>query len=380
MTRQLHLAALALVASCSGRSATKDEEPDEPVEIKLAEQPIITDGIRDHFLFDLAAYPPSEHAAALARAVRTIRIRFQRAGIVGHVSIHPSHANVLVVDQAPTDAVPATLGRDLVLRTGRLELQVAESGSGYMAALAEHVKADSAAVRLGITSTRETWRTSGGKQSADWVLHAADREEEVFDDGAPGKHCRPVGVARMRCQVTGRAVIEAYVAGLAKRDPRFAMPDDRMLVYERLWPLDQPSFWRTHLVSREVELTGEAIKRAGVKRGPHDEHGYVEIELDRAGARALATTTTRRSGDKLAIVIDGRVESAPIIDGPLLDGRLAIYIRVEDPRRQDDEERDLAIALESGALPGPARYQVALVLEGGRSKYEENGEWKYAEP
>jgi len=72
------------------------------------------------------------------------------------------------------------------------------------------------------------------------------------------------------------------------------------------------------------ELFGsEAV--ASVKDGT-DQNGNaaLNIELTRPAARTFADYTAQHIGDQVAIIVDGRVASAPIIQGPITDGTVQI--------------------------------------------------------
>lgn len=74
------------------------------------------------------------------------------------------------------------------------------------------------------------------------------------------------------------------------------------------------------LVKRRVELNGYAIKRAGVWRDNVREP-QIDFELNAEGAMAFAKLTREHIGERLAIVLDGEVYSAPMIRGEIPGGR-----------------------------------------------------------
>lgn len=66
--------------------------------------------------------------------------------------------------------------------------------------------------------------------------------------------------------------------------------------------------------------------------------------------------TAAAIGRKIAVVIDGRIASAPIVIGPIRNGRVhvrfASYPAVDDGAQRVEAE-DLAVLLRSGPLPAP---------------------------
>ena len=70
--------------------------------------------------------------------------------------------------------------------------------------------------------------------------------------------------------------------------------------------------------------------------------------LDDEGARKFAEITTHHVGDPFAVVLDGKVITAPVIRSPITAGRGQISGGF-DAR----EAGDLALLLRAGALPAP---------------------------
>lgn len=103
------------------------------------------------------------------------------------------------------------------------------------------------------------------------------------------------------------------------------------------------------LLGRAAELTGEYLETADVR---FDESSFgqpiVSMKLKGDGIKKFADVTQNNVGRRLAIVLDGRVYSAPRINEPIPNGEAVI-----SGRFTPDEAKDLAIVLRSGALPAP---------------------------
>ena len=101
------------------------------------------------------------------------------------------------------------------------------------------------------------------------------------------------------------------------------------------------------VVSREVAMGGENITDARVS---YDEFGtpLVDLRLDSRGAAIFEKLTGENVGRALAIVLDGTVYSAPVIQGRIPGGRCSITGSFTL-----DEANDLAVVLRTGALPAP---------------------------
>jgi preprotein translocase subunit SecD len=336
----LFVIVVALAASCGRRHDTGA--------IELAEQPIVENGVRSTYSIDLAAIEPSARGAARERAVRAIRIRLQLAKIPAHVSVRGEQ---LVIDLQVSD--PETLERasELIARTGRFELQFAEPGSAYMTALAEFVRSDPEAASFGVETFPDKWITEDGVAFKDVALRARG-------DAA--------------C-----AAIERYVDGLASRAPRLAVPDDRVIACEPHLPVrgvvpPPPPSARSYLLVKRREIPAATIERTTVEVDEDSSQWIVRIELDRAGADELAKATETHVGRKLAFVVDGRVNMAPIIASRVAGGRVSLLCGPKDDERAEAEARLLAIVLRSGPLPGPVRLETRARLVGGVAQYDPN--------
>ncbi len=103
-----------------------------------------------------------------------------------------------------------------------------------------------------------------------------------------------------------------------------------------------------YLLEARTLMTGDAIADANVRRGDQLEGLYVELVLNSVGSTAFDRLTAENVGRLLAIVLDGRVYSAPQIRERISGGVASITGSFDF-----QEARDLAIVLRAGALPAP---------------------------
>ena len=95
-------------------------------------------------------------------------------------------------------------------------------------------------------------------------------------------------------------------------------------------------------------MTGEYIQDARVRPAEQLHGASVELILNASGARLFEQITAANVKRRLAIVLDNRVYSAPVIQERIGGGRASITGNFEVK-----EARDLAIVLRAGALPAP---------------------------
>jgi len=102
------------------------------------------------------------------------------------------------------------------------------------------------------------------------------------------------------------------------------------------------------LLKETTVLTGGMLNDAQGRISPSDNMPYVALSFNPDGARVFERVTSENVGRRLAIVLDGKVNSAPVIRDAISGGKAII-----EGRFTDDEARDLALVLRSGALPAP---------------------------
>ncbi len=94
------------------------------------------------------------------------------------------------------------------------------------------------------------------------------------------------------------------------------------------------------LVKQRPDLTGESVTSANAF---YDVQGYgVAMNLDSEGAKMFGDLTAANTGQRLAIMLDGDVQSAPSIRQPIYGGQAVITGRFTDV-----EARNLASVLEN---------------------------------
>ena len=111
-----------------------------------------------------------------------------------------------------------------------------------------------------------------------------------------------------------------------------------------------PGAPRDYTLDKKVLMSGSAVADARVRPGTQLEGPYVELVLSDRGAREFEALTGENVGRNLAIVLDGKVFSAPVIREKIAGGRASITGSFDIK-----EARDLAIVLRAGALPAPIK-------------------------
>ena len=102
------------------------------------------------------------------------------------------------------------------------------------------------------------------------------------------------------------------------------------------------------IVSKRIVLSGDNLLDAKPKMDNQTNQTVVSFTLDRVGAKRFGKATTSGIGKRLAIVLDGKIISAPVIQDAIVGGTGIITGNFTF-----QSATDLALLLRSGALPAP---------------------------
>ena len=102
------------------------------------------------------------------------------------------------------------------------------------------------------------------------------------------------------------------------------------------------------MVSKRIILNGENLLDAQPQMNNQTNETVVSFTLDRVGAKRFGKATSTGIGKQLAIVLDGKIVSAPVIRDTIASGNGQI-----SGNFTFQSATDLALLLRSGALPAP---------------------------
>lgn len=99
-------------------------------------------------------------------------------------------------------------------------------------------------------------------------------------------------------------------------------------------------------------ITGDDLADARVQIDPQKNDPYVSMDFKTAGAKRFEETTGGNIGRRLAVILDGNVYSAPVIQAKIGGGSAQITLGGgANFNKTMGEARDLALVLRAGALP-----------------------------
>jgi preprotein translocase subunit SecD len=141
------------------------------------------------------------------------------------------------------------------------------------------------------------------------------------------------------------------------------LPPDRELGFEiayrtvdEVTQKEEETGYRTYLLKSRAEVTGDLVRDAAAQ--PDQSAGslggwHVALTFTEQGGRIFERITGDNVKRRFAIILDGRVESAPVIQTRIPGGHATITMGSNDPEAQLRDSRKLELVLRSGALPAP---------------------------
>jgi len=106
---------------------------------------------------------------------------------------------------------------------------------------------------------------------------------------------------------------------------------------------------KPYLLNRKAMVTGEMLKNAQVDI--HNNEPYVSLTFDAKGKALFGDVTSENVGKRMAILLDGSVNKAPVIREAILGGRAQITLGYGNYSDLLKESEDLVLVLQEGALP-----------------------------
>ena len=116
-----------------------------------------------------------------------------------------------------------------------------------------------------------------------------------------------------------------------------------------LLPMQDPEEGQI-LIKRRVEVGGDSLVDSQPTKDSRSGQWAVSTKFDASGAKAFAKLTSENVDRQFAIVLDGKVISAPRVNEPIIGGSGIITGRFTS-----QEATDLSALLRAGALPAPLK-------------------------
>lgn len=229
--------------------------------------------------------------------------------------------------------------REIISQTARLEFKLLDDDSDFMKQVQENAKPES--LPEGLEFDREVVSVGvdkGGDVKKNTVTYAFLKKGD-------------------------KETIQQTLTRLKEWAATLQVPPDRELGFELVQtPVDTVSMkeedrgWRTYLLKSRAEVTGDQVRDAAAQ--PDQGQGslggwHVALTFTEQGGRIFEQITGDNIKRRFAIILDGRIESAPVIQTRIPGGHAQITMGSSDPEQQLQSARQLELVLRSGALPAP---------------------------
>jgi preprotein translocase subunit SecD len=260
---------------------------------------------------------------ALRQAIETIRGRVDAFGVAEPTII--KKGTDIIVELPGAKAKDFERIKSIIGRTAQLEFKIVDDGSDYMKKVAASLPKDSP-----IAVVPESWTEK----------HAGAQHEDVY----------------LRVKEKDKDELTKFIAGLTGD---LAVPNDREIGFELMSQRDvsegtPDKYYRTYLLKKRAGVTGEYLADA---QESWDEMGRPEVAftMNRQGSAMMEKLTGENVGRKMAVVLDEKITSAPVIESKIGErGRITMG-GYGDPFKLQQEVKDLVGVLRSGALPAPLK-------------------------
>ncbi len=175
----------------------------------------------------------------------------------------------------------------------------------------------------------------------------------------PGK--QKVNVYAVLEKKDGEKMVDA-LARFREWSSTLSVPDDHEIGYGKFQSYNEEKGtiedigWRTYYLYSKAEITGDMVREAQAMPDPSDRGlgGWlVRMQMTPKGGDIFEDITGRNIKRRFAIILDGKVESAPVIQTKIPGGVATITMGSANVDQQIQDARNLELVLHSGALPAP---------------------------
>ena len=339
MFRRHHvLGVIALLLGLSGCAGT-DSSPTSPT---TQSKPLPGFELR-YGIAPNSTMTPEEVRAALEQSLPIMRQR--AAALELPKTMISREGNEILVKLVGGNELSASDLRAALALRGKLDFRLVRHEGGFMPELCASLASDSKAGVMRIETGMDVWQDGTGAHVKQCYIAANDRVAMLNAEEAQAEGCRWRGdQQRTRCVVSGRTILMRYLAGRDDVKPEAGF----QLAFEGTESSDEEGqrYWRSYYLEAVSSLDGASIASVKIEKNPDLPEPLLRLTFDDSGRKRLSEMTSQHVGRKLGILIDERVESAPVIREAIDGGVLSLELGPTS-----ESAKVLAAALGSGPLP-----------------------------
>ncbi|HEX5726920.1 MAG TPA: protein translocase subunit SecD [Longimicrobiaceae bacterium] len=291
-----------------------------------------------------ARLSPEQRADAIERALKVVRMRIDQLGVGEHV-VQKSGDSRIIVELPGIEK--ENRAKEILQRTAFLEFQVVRPLDELNAALPRIERAIVAAFpNEGRQAERQQSTVGGLFKNAPADSAGADSAAATLARPFQSKLTRLGSQGQMLVAVADTQAVSRY---LRHPEVQRLLPRGTTLAWGVAEAEEQAGFASLWLLEADPIMTGQHLQNALAQT---DQFGrpIVVFELSRRGGRTFGRETAAHIGDQMAIVLDDRVYTAPVIRGQITTNG-----QIELGNATMEDATDLALVLRAGALPAPLK-------------------------
>ncbi|MDI1432161.1 protein translocase subunit SecD [Polyangium sorediatum] len=267
---------------------------------------------------------------AVAQAKETVLRRVDSMGLK-EAGVTTRDEDIIIEIPGDNDQTFAEI-RDIVSRTARLEFKLLDDEVNYFEAEVRNPKNKEV---KGLRFQQEQVSVGPGKQKVNYYAVLEHMEGEDMRQA----------LERLREWAATLSVPDDHEIGFGKYQ---AYNEEKDLV--------EDVGWRTYYLFSKAEITGDMVSDAQAMPDPSDRGlgGWlVQMKMTSVGGDRFEDITEKNVKRRFAIILDQKVESAPVIQTKIPGGVATITMGSANVDQQVTDARNLELVLRSGALPAP---------------------------
>ncbi|MCH7932739.1 MAG: protein translocase subunit SecD [Gemmatimonadetes bacterium] len=299
-------------------------------------------------------------ADAIDRSERILRTRIDQFG-VEEPSVQKVGGDRIIVELPGIGPNDESRAKDLIQQSAFLEFKLVLPVTELQSVLGRIDRQIVAA--LGVEELRLLGRDEEGpSQDIQNLIFGGQRADSAQTDSTgveeePEEEDRSLNLSPFTSLLLSGDVEGAYLVAtedvevaqrfLALSEVQRALPRNVSLHWEAdPIGLGQRTYRRLYVTEEDAFVTGEMLEDATAQRDPQFNQPQVSFQFNRAGGRRFSNFTTAHIGDYIAIVLDGEIVSAPVVQD-----RIGASGVINMGNADMLEAADLALVLRAGALP-----------------------------
>ena len=252
---------------------------------------------------------------AVGQTIKTINNRIDKIGVTEPLIQKRGDDQIQI--QLPGFDDPEE-AKSLIGRTAQLEFQMCDDETEFLTGLND--------LPAGVSLARSGYQKPDGGQGNDIYLYFSEKDQSV-------------------------EAVKEYLSG--------KVPTGTVVKFGVMNETGGEKSYRTYTLKAEVELTGDDLADARVSQGsPENPRPSVSLDFSPAGGRVFGELTGRNIGNRMAIVLEDIVDSAPVIQTAITGGSAQITMGRNATRAEMlQDANQLALVLKAGALPAPVQFR-----------------------